>query len=314
MARKSGNSEISAAKRQFEISGTDLKPRAETLAATAFPLRGEWVMLASEVALIFEVGTREIVQNIKNNPDIFPDRYAFELARGEVESLRSAGLIPKPGRGGSRALPWAVTRKGTLRLATIMKSPRAIEATDIFIDIFDEVLRQVQAGRGQVTIETPSTLIETDADRELIHTVRTQLSDAVTRLLDTVVEPGGEVTVADELREVSGGAISHVKAWLNGKSVSNEKIEAETVLIIEQAQDMYERRQADLAEQALDRERKALENLRLGIDAVRELVSLYRELEPSALVDLTRRFAPSQKTSPHDVPIPAVPPPAKRND
>ncbi len=293
----------------FDISASDLKPSAAALSATAFTLRGEAVMLAPDVALIFEVETREVVQNIKSNPDIFPERYAFELTPDEVESLRSAGLIPKPGRGGSRALPWAVTRKGTLRLATIMKSRRAIEATDIFIDIFDEILRQVQAGQGQLTIATPSRLIETDADRTLIEKLRGQLSEAVGRLLDTVVEPKGQVTVADELREVSADAVNHLKAWLKGKSVSNDKIEAETLLIIEQAQDMYERRQADLAEKALDRERKALENLRLRIDAAKEVMALYRELEPSALVDLTRSYA-----APLPAPPPALPPTSAKKD
>jgi hypothetical protein len=213
--------------RPFEISRADLKPSAEALSATAFPLRGELVMLAPDVALIFKVETREIVQNIKSNPDIFPERYAFELTRDEVDRLRSAGLIPKPGRGGSRALPWAVTRKGTLRLATIMKSPRAIEATDIFIDIFDEIVRQVQAGQSQLTLTNPSLLIETQADRTLIERLRGQLSDAVDSLLTTVIEPKGKVTVADELREVSAEAVTHVKAWLKGKSVANDKIEAE---------------------------------------------------------------------------------------
>ncbi len=282
----------------FDISAADLKPVALTQSANAFPLRGELVILAPDAALIFGVETREIVQNIKSNPDIFPERYAFELIPDEVAALRSAGLISKLGRGGSRAFPWAVTRKGAMRLATIMRSPRAIQATDILIDVFDEVLRQVHAGHGQVTIAAPSRLAATDSDRTMIEKRRLQLSEAVGRLLDTVVEPQGRVTVADELRSVAAEAVNHVKAWLKGKSLANDKIEAETLLIIEQAQDMYQRRQADLAEKALDRERKALENLRLRIEAAQAVVGLYRQLEPSALVDLTRRFA---------APLPALP-------
>lgn len=298
---------------KFEISTTDLKPAALVEAANAFMLRGEMVMLAPDVALIFQVATREIVQNIKQNPDIFPERYAFELTLAEVDDLRSAGLIPKPGRGGSRALPWAVTRKGALRLATIMKTRRAIEATDIFIDVFDEVLRQVQAGHGQLTITNPSRLIETAADRSLIDKLRQQLSDAVGGLLNTVVDTRANTTVADELREVSAEAVSHIKAWLKGKSVANDRIEAETLLIIEQAQDMYERRQADLAEKALDRERKSLENLRLRIDAAKAVVALYLELEPSALVDLTRGFAAPAHLTEQNLPAASLARPGKKD-
>ena len=274
---------------KFDISATDLKPQAFAQSANAFTLRGQPVMLAPDVALIFQVETREIVQNIKTNPDIFPERYAFELTAAEVTTLRSAGVISKPGRGGSRALPWAVTRKGTFRLATLMKTPRAIQATDIFIDVFDEVLRQVQAGQGQLTISNPSRLIETDADRTMIATLRQQLSDAVGGLLNTVVDARAKTTVADELRAVSADAVNHLKAWLQSNSVANEKIRAETLLILEQAQDMFERRQADMADREIDRVFKRIE-------AVKAVMALYRDLEPSVLVDLTRSFA---------VPLPA---------
>jgi hypothetical protein len=309
MASRPPKGALPAPAAAFEISEADVKPVALTQSADAFSLRDQPVMLAADVALILGVETREVVQNIKSNPDIFPERYAFELTQGEVESLRSAGLISKPGRGGSRALPWAVTRKGAMRLATIMKSRRAIQATDIFIDVFDEVLRQVQSGHGQVTISNPSRLIDTGSDRSLIDKVRVQLSDAVGRLLNTVVEPGSQTTVADELHSVAAEAVNHVKAWLKGKSVANDKIEAETLLIIEQAQDMYQRRQADLAEKALDRERKALENLRLRIEAAEQVIALYRQLEPSALVDLTHGFA-AALPAPH----PALPAPATKQD
>lgn len=276
---------------KFDINATDLKPQAMALSANAFTLRGEPVMLAPDVAFIFQVETREIVQNIKNNPDVFPPRYAFELTTDEVEGLRSAGVISKPGRGGSRALPWAVTRKGAMRLATLMKTPRAIQATDIFIDVFDEVLRQIQAGQGQLTIANPSRLIETDADRSVITNLRKQLSDAVSGLLNTVVDTKAKTTVADELRAVSAEAVGHLKAWLQSNSVANEKIRAETLLILEQAQDIFERRQADMADREIDRVFKRIE-------AVKAVMALYRDLEPSALVDLTRSFA---------APLPAPP-------
>lgn len=278
-----------------EISGADLKrPRGSALdgaGATAFELRGQPVMLAADVALIFGVETREIVQNIKSNPDIFPEKYAFELDKREVQHLRSAGLIAKPGRGGSRALPWVVTRKGAIRLATIMRSPRAIEAADVFVDIFDAMVSQLQAGRNQVAIANPSQLVPTEQDRKMLGAVRDQLAAAMTALFDTVIDARRNTTVADELGEVSSAALNHIKAWLRGKALANDKLEAETMLIIEQARDMYERRQADLADKALDRERKALENVRVRIAVAQEMIAMYQKLEPGALAKLTSGFA-----------------------
>jgi hypothetical protein len=281
----------------FEISGADLKPsdrsKVEVAAAgaAAFELRGQPVLLAADVALVFGVETREIVQNIKSNQEMFPEKYAFELTAAEVGDLRSAGLISKPGRGGTRALPWVVTRKGAIRLATIMKSPRAIKAADIFVDIFDDVMRQIQAGATQLAIANPSRVAPTEEDRKIFAVAREQFAAAMKSLFETVVDAKRNTTVADELQEVSAEAVNHVKAWLRGKSIANDKIEAETMLIIEQARDMYERRQADLADKALDRERKALENFRVRIAVAQEMITVYQKLEPNALVELNDSFA-----------------------
>lgn len=281
----------------FEISGADVKSRdrkaLDDAGATPVRVRGHAVLLAADVALIFGVETREIVQNIKSNPDIFPEKYAFELDHAEVASLRSAGLIAKAGRGGSRALPWVVTRKGAIRLATIMRSPRAIQAADIFVDIFDTIVEQLQSGSNQVAIANPSQVVPTGNDRKVLTAVRDQLADAMKALFNTVIDTGRNTTVADELGEVSAEAVNHVKAWLRGRALANEKLEAETMLIVEQVRDMYERRQADLADKSLERERKALENVRVRMAVAQEMLAMYQKLEPSALVRLTGSFAPA---------------------
>lgn len=282
---------------RFEISDADPNTaggrdtRLAVAGTGAFALRGEAVMLAADVALIFGVATREIVQNIKSNPDMFPERYAFELTLAETEALRSAGLISKPGRGGSRALPWVVTRKGAIRLATIMKSPRAIEAADTFVDVFDEVVGQIQMGAGQLTIANPSRVAATEHDVHILATIRERLAAAMNSLFETVVDTARNTTVGDELQGLSAEGLGYIKAWLRRQSTANEKIEAETMLLIEQARDMYERRQADLADKALDRERKALENVRIRIAVAQELLAMYQKLEPSAAVALTSSFA-----------------------
>lgn len=289
--------------RPFEISAADLKPSLQHdvaiagAAAGAFELRGQPVLTAADVAMIFGVETREVVQNIKSNPDIFPERYAFELTQDETEHLRSAGLIPKSGRGGSRKAPWVVTRKGAFRLATIMRGPRAIQATDLIIDIFDEVVSQIQSGRNPISLSNPSRITPAPSDGGIIATARAQLAEAIKSLLNTVVDTERKTTVGDELHAIAAAAANDIKAWFSGKQAANEKIAAETMLIIEQARDMYERRQADLADKALDRDRKAIENLRQRIAVAQEFLKLYSDLEPNALVDLVELFPQSPRAS-----------------
>ncbi len=121
--------------------------------------------------------------------------------------------------------------------------------------------------------------------------VRDNLAAAMNALFAVVVDQQRNTTVADELHAVSAEAVNHVKAWLRGKTVANEKLEAETMLILEQARDIYERRQADLADGALERERKALENVRLRIAVAGEMMQLYRRLEPGAVATLAGGFS-----------------------
>lgn len=269
---------------------TELRPAYDIEHHQVFELRGYHVMLAAKVAEVFEVDTRQIVQNIKNSnkkaPPLFPERYAFQTTKEEQTHLISLGVISKPGRGGSRALPWVVTRKGAIRLATLMDVPKAVEAADVFVDVFDEVLVQLYRGRNAIEISNPSRLAPDAEDVDEIRKLRKRIAKSVKDLLNTVVDSEQNTTVEDELKEVAKGAVNHVKEWLRSRHVANEKIEAETFLILEQARDIYERRQSELANAALDRERKVLENVEKKIGIVDKLLQMYDRLEPNAVIGL----------------------------
>jgi hypothetical protein len=259
-----------------------------------FELRGYFVMLASRVAEVFNVETREIVQNIKRNnegsPPLFPEQYAFQVDEKELGHLRSLGVIPKPGRGGSRAIPWVVTRKGAIRLATIMKVPSAIEAADVFVDVFDEVLVQVMQGHKSIQVKNPSRIALDEEQAKHLSRLRSKIAKAIDNLLNTVVDTKQKTTVKDELGHVVQESVNHVKEWLRSKKVGNEKIEAETYLILEKARDMYERRQSELANAELDRERKSLENFEKKIGILEKLLAMHNQLEPNAVVDLVGQY------------------------
>ncbi|NJD22833.1 MAG: hypothetical protein FIA82_09230 [Melioribacter sp.] len=259
-----------------------------------YELRSYFVMFASDVANVFNVDTREIVQNIKRNNEgprpLFPERYAFQINKLELHNLRSLGVISKPRRGGSRALPWVVTRKGAIRLATIMKVPSAMDAADVFVDVFDEVLSQVFEGKKMLQISNPSRIVPDEDYQKQAQKMRTKIAKAIDNLLNTVINPKQNTTVKDELGNVAQEAVNHVKEWLRSKKVENEKIEAETYLLLEKARDMYERRQSELKNAALDRERKLLENFEKKIDIVKKLLEMQKQLEPNAVVNMVGKF------------------------
>lgn len=130
-------------------------------------VRNSKVIMDYDVANIYGVGTKEVNQAVRNNPDKFPEGYVFEVTKDELEFLRSKNLTtnysPK-----SRVLPKAFTEKGLYMLATILHSPLATQTTIAIVETFAKV-------------------------RELSHTV-TELSktkDGETQ--KSLMERGGEI-------------------------------------------------------------------------------------------------------------------------
>jgi phage regulator Rha-like protein len=84
-------------------------------------------MLDIDLAELYEVETRALIQAVKRNTDRFPDDFMFQLNNQEVISLRSQSVISKSGRGGRRYLPYVFTEQGVAMLSTVLKSDRAIK-------------------------------------------------------------------------------------------------------------------------------------------------------------------------------------------
>jgi hypothetical protein len=101
-------------------------------------VKGQNVIIDSDVASIYDVLTKEVNQAVKNNPEKFPAGYILKLTDEETNSLRSKKMtLKKPGRGQhSKYNPTAFTEKGLYMLATILKSPQATAATIAIIEAF----------------------------------------------------------------------------------------------------------------------------------------------------------------------------------
>lgn len=260
----------------------------------AFHFEGQVVVTNARAAEIFDVETREVTQNIKTNPekfDHFSRRYAFELTPDQTESLRSAGLIPKRGRGGSSAMPWLLTRKGVFRLATIMKSERAIQAVDVFVDVFDEIAEQITRGQTTVEISAPSRIVALPEEAAETQGFRRRLRARLEDLMDTVISRDDHLTVRDALAETSRDTYNAMTAFLEKGALQNEKTAAETAEVLERVRDLFERRMSDLQDAALERERAAVQIAKEKIELIQTSLELSKQLEPSAMVEITSTFS-----------------------
>jgi len=89
-------------------------------------LRDQRVMLDAELAALYGVETKVLVQAIKRNIERFPVDFMFQLSADEWDSLRSQFVTSNVGRGGRRYAPFAFTEQGVAMLSSVLNSPRAI--------------------------------------------------------------------------------------------------------------------------------------------------------------------------------------------
>jgi len=90
-------------------------------------IRGQKVMLASDLAKLYGVTTFNLNKAVKRNMDRFPSDFMFQLTKEEAEGLRfQIGMSKPAGRGGRRYLPYAFTEQGVAMLSSVLHSKRAV--------------------------------------------------------------------------------------------------------------------------------------------------------------------------------------------
>ena len=99
-------------------------------------VRGQKVVLDTDLALIFGVPTFRFNEAIKRNRERFPDDFMFQLTAAEVESLTSQIAMSKIGRGGRRTLPYAFTENGAIMAANVLNSPEAVRMSVFVVRAF----------------------------------------------------------------------------------------------------------------------------------------------------------------------------------
>ncbi len=133
MPKKDRKTGISASRASAEVAlPLDLESRI-------LQIRGRQVMLDADLARLYQVETRILIQAVKRNYDRFPTDFMFQLTRDELERWRSQIVISNPAaRKGLRRPPYAFTEHGILMLSSVLRSPRAVQVN---IEIMRTFLR-----------------------------------------------------------------------------------------------------------------------------------------------------------------------------
>src|SRR5277367_100071 len=146
-----------------------------------FVLRGQRVILDTDLAELYGVEARHLNQQVKRNARRFPFAFCFQLSAHEFKILRSQNVISSEGHGGTRYRPHVFTEHGAIMAATVLNSERAIEMSVFVVLAFVRMRRAIVENRHILTklAQLERRLESHDGDiQELMDAIRDLMSPA----------------------------------------------------------------------------------------------------------------------------------------
>ena len=122
---------------------------AERIESKILLLRGQKVMLDRDLAELYGVKTKRLVEQVKRNIERFPEDFMFQLSREEFENWRSQFATSKADQMGLRRPPYVFTEHGVAMLSCVLKSGRAVQVNIQIVRAFVR-LRQLLASHEEI--------------------------------------------------------------------------------------------------------------------------------------------------------------------
>jgi hypothetical protein len=121
---------------------------AERIEQAILLIRGQKVILSADIARLYGVETRALVQAVKRNRERFPADFMFQLSKREWATLKSQ-IVTSSWGGARRSTPYAFTEQGIAMLSSVLKSDRAIRVNIAIMRAFVR-LRQILAADAEI--------------------------------------------------------------------------------------------------------------------------------------------------------------------
>src|ERR1035437_1523189 len=146
-------------------------------------IRGHKVMLSIELANLYQVEPRALIQAIKRNLNRFPSDFMFQLMAEEWENLKSQFVISS--WGGVRTPPYAFTEQGVAMLSSVLNSNRAVQVNIEIMRAFVR-LRQLLASNADLARKLETLEKKYDAQFKVVF-------DAIRQLMSPPAKPRREI-------------------------------------------------------------------------------------------------------------------------
>jgi hypothetical protein len=104
-------------------------------------VRERQVMLDEDLADLYGVETKRLIEQVKRNIERFPADFMFQLSQDEAEALRSQTATVGGGHGGRRYAPYVFTEQGVAMLSGVLRSERAVAVNIAIMRAFVELRR-----------------------------------------------------------------------------------------------------------------------------------------------------------------------------
>lgn len=129
----------------------------ETVINKIYIFRGKKVLLDRDLAELYGVETRALIQAVKRNSERFPEDFMFQLTNQEFKNLISqivTSSLPagKAGWGGTRKLPFAFTEQGVAMLSSVLNSKQAISVNIQIIRVFTR-MREIILSNKEILLK-----------------------------------------------------------------------------------------------------------------------------------------------------------------
>ncbi len=174
------------------MSAAGTSPLQPHIESRILALRAQRVMLDADLAALYEVQTKVLVQAVKRNTARFPADFMFQLSSEEFDNLRSQFVTSSSGYGGRRYAPYAFTEQGVAMLSTMLGSPRAIAInieimrTFVRVRALATVHHDLAKRLGELEEKTESLAMQQDA---FSRNTRAQLKQIFDALRDLMTPP-----------------------------------------------------------------------------------------------------------------------------
>jgi len=116
-----------------------------------YVIRGMKVMLSYDIASLYDVEVKVLIQAVKRNINRFPSDFMFQLNKSEFTNLKSQ-IVTSSWGGARRAFPYAFTEQGVAMLASVLKSRRAVDMSIAIVRAFIK-LRELLASHKDLILE-----------------------------------------------------------------------------------------------------------------------------------------------------------------